>query len=287
MNSFKSMKALPFTIPKHDSALLLFQRDRGERFYDRFHQHEAIQISVILSGEGDVLVGDRIRRYASGDVFILGSFLPHLFKTDESNGEESHMITVFFSPLDFSNFMQFDELNNLEELLNEMAHGMVLEDNFEVIVKMISAIEFSTPLKRVVLFLSLLETIRHSKRRLLSSNLSRKMLTENEGMRMQLVMNYTLDSFMNVISLEDVAELANMSTNAFCRYFKQRTNKSYFQFLIDIRIEHACTLLSNQKELPITVVAELSGFQNLSNFNRRFRSEKGITPSQFRRENIR
>lgn len=281
------MKVLPFTIPKHASALLLFQRDRGTRFYDRFHQHEAIQISVILSGEGDVLVRDRIRRYTSGDVFILGSFLPHLFKTDRSNGEEAHMITVFFSPLDFSNFMQFDELNDLEELLAEMAQGMVLENNFEAIAKMISAIEFSTPLKRVVLLLSILETIRHSRRSLLSSTLSRKMLSENEGMRMQLVMNYTLDSFMNVISLEDVAELANMSTNAFCRYFKQRTNKSYFQFLIDIRIEHACTLLSNQKELPITEVAELSGFQNLSNFNRRFKSEKGITPSQFRRENVR
>ena len=68
------MKALPFTIPKHDSALLLFQRDHEEVFYDRFHQHEAIQISYIVSGEGELLAGDRIRRYKAGDAFVIGSY---------------------------------------------------------------------------------------------------------------------------------------------------------------------------------------------------------------------
>jgi len=112
------------------------------------------------------------------------------------------------------------------------------------------------------------------------------MLSENEGMRMQAVMNFTLNSLSDQIKLEEVAALANMSTNAFCRYFKQRTNKSYFQFLIEIRVEHASTLLTNKVDLSISEVAESSGFQNLSNFNRRFKKEKGVTPSQFRRENV-
>jgi AraC-like DNA-binding protein len=281
------MKALPFTIPKHDSALLLFQRDQGKVFYDQFHQHEAIQISFVVSGEGELLAGDRIRRYKSGDAFIIGTYLPHLFKSDHSISIDSEMISVFFSRADFSRFMELDELSSMESLLNEMDLGIFLESNREEVRTMISQIESTSPLNRLSLFFSLLECIRNSNRVLLSSKLPRKMLSENEGMRMQRVMRFTLDSLVKQISLDEVAGLANMSPNAFCRYFKQRTNKSYFQFLVEIRIEHACTLLTNKVDLSISEVAESSGFQNLSNFNRRFKVEKGITPSQFRRQNVR
>lgn len=281
------MKALPFTIPKHDSTLLLFQRDQGKVFYDQFHQHEAIQISYVVSGEGELLAGDRIRRYKLGDAFIIGTYLPHLFKSDRSISIESEMISVFFSRTDFNRFMELDELSSMENLLNEMDLGIFLESSREEVGIMISQIEAASPLNRLSLFFSLLECIRNSNRVLLSSKLPRKMLSENEGMRMQRVMRFTLDSLVKQISLAEVAELANMSPNAFCRYFKQRTNKSYFQFLIEIRIEHACTLLTNKVDLSISEVAESSGFQNLSNFNRRFKIEKGVTPLQFRRQNVR
>ncbi|MDG1334320.1 MAG: AraC family transcriptional regulator [Crocinitomicaceae bacterium] len=279
------MKALPFTIPKHDSALLLFQRDMEAVFYDRFHQHEAIQISFIVSGEGELLVGDRIRRYKPGDAFVIGSYLPHLFKSDNSFEIESEMVTVFFARTDLDRLLDFEELAQLENLLNEMDLGSALDSNQEEVGSLINQIEMASSLNRLSLFFSLLELISESKRSVLSSNLPRKLLSENEGMRMQAVMNFTLDSLSEQIKLDEVAELANMSTNAFCRYFKQRTNKSYFQFLIEIRIEQACTLLTNQVDLSISEVAELSGFQNLSNFNRRFKKEKGVPPSQFRREN--
>ena len=279
------MKVLPFTIPKHDSALLMFQRDLEKVFYDRFHQHEAIQISFIVSGEGELLAGDRIRRYQSGDAFVIGSYLPHLFKSDRSINVQSEMISVFFSRVDLDRLMSFEELAQLESLLNEMDLGISLDSHQEKVGSLILQIETASSLKRLSLFFSLLELISELKYSLLSSNLSRKMLSENEGMRMQAVMNFTLESLSKQIKLDEVATLANMSTNAFCRYFKQRTNKSYFQFLIEIRIEHACNLLTNKVDLSISEVAELSGFQNLSNFNRRFRMEKGTTPSQFRREN--
>lgn len=282
----KEMKALPFTIPKHDSALLLFQRDKGASFYDRFHQHEAVQISFLLTGEGELLAGDRIRRYQRGDAFVIGSYLPHLFKSDQSVFKESEMISVFFSKADLNRFSSFDEVAQMESLLNEMDAGIFLESNKEEVGRLIAEIEFASPLNRLALFFSLLEVILEADRSVLSSLLPRKALSENEGMRMQSVMNYTLNSLDKPIRLEEVAELANMSPNAFCRYFKQRTNKSFFQFLIEIRIEHACALLTNKVDLCVSEVSELSGFQNLSNFNRRFKKEKGITPSQFRRQNV-
>lgn len=280
------MKALPFTIPKHDSALLMFQRDCGTFFYDQFHQHEAIQISYIVSGEGELLAGDRIRRYASGDVFVIGSYLPHLFKSDRSVDTDSEMVTVFFVRSDLDQFIAFEELSLLQQLLDEMDLGLALVSNQREVGSLISRIEMSSALSRLSLFFSLLELISESARLVLSSHLPRKLLSENEGMRMQAVMNFTLNSISEQIKLDEVAALANMAPNAFCRYFKQRTNKSYFQFLIEIRIAHACTLLTNKVDLSISEIAELSGFQNLSNFNRRFKLEKGVTPSKYRRKGM-
>ena len=84
--------------------------------------------------------------------------------------------------------------------------------------------------------------------------------------------------------VHDVAYIANMTPNAFCRYFKQRTNKTFVNFLIDIRIGNACKLLAKNNDLSITEISYKSGFNNLANFNRKFRAMKGITPSEFRKK---
>ena len=95
-------------------------------------------------------------------------------------------------------------------------------------------------------------------------------------------MEYTLVNYDKDLSVAQVAAIANMSPNAFCRYFKQRTNKTYINLVLDIRIGQACKLLSRNKDLRVSEVAYQSGFNNLTNFNRKFKEIKGMTPSQFR-----
>ena len=98
------------------------------------------------------------------------------------------------------------------------------------------------------------------------------------------VFQYAMDNFQDNISLDDIADIAFMSKNAFCRYFKKRTNKTFFQFLIEIRIEHACKLLYKDQDLSVSAISELCGFQNIANFNRKFKELKGITPTQYRQQ---
>ena len=77
-----------------------------------------------------------------------------------------------------------------------------------------------------------------------------------------------------------------MTKNAFCRYFKVRTNKTFFQFLIDIRIESASKLLLKNNELSVIEIAELCGFNNISNFNRKFKEIKLASPLKYKQLNI-
>lgn len=280
------MKVLPFNIPKPENAALVFQIDREPVFYDRLHQHEEIQISLILHGEGEVMAGDSIRRYQAGDLFIFGSYMPHLFKTDESIPGTSHMLSIFFTNESFGNFFGFEEIDVITPLLKEIENGMQVLENIPKIESHFKAMEDASPIDRLIHFLSILKWITQSKRESLSSMGQSKLLSENEGMRMQKVMSYAMNEFHRSISLEEISEVASMTPNAFCRYFKQRTNKTFFQLLIEIRLEHACTLLRKKIDLSVAEVSDLSGFKNLSNFNRKFKEHKGQTPSQFRKTSL-
>ena len=100
---------------------------------------------------------------------------------------------------------------------------------------------------------------------------------------MRNVFEFTMNHFEKQITLDAIAEIANMTKNAFCKYFKKRTNKTYVQFLNELRIEQACKLLIANKDFSIIQIAEASGFNNISNFNRQFKSIKKINPSEFRR----
>ena len=111
----------------------------------------------------------------------------------------------------------------------------------------------------------------------------RSSMDESEGQRMNAVVQYTLDNFRSHIGIEDIASVANMAPNAFCRYFKLRTRKTYLNYLNEIRVAHACQQLRRNR-LSVSQVAHLSGFKNLSHFNRSFKKVAGVTPGRYGRE---
>ncbi|HEX9957475.1 MAG TPA: AraC family transcriptional regulator, partial [Fibrella sp.] len=86
--------------------------------------------------------------------------------------------------------------------------------------------------------------------------------------------------FHESIKLDTVADLAGLTPSAFCRYFKVRTNKTFVDFVTEVRIGHACKLLINS-DLSISQIGYESGFRTMSNFNRQFRDVTGQTPSQY------
>ena len=150
-----------------------------------------------------------------------------------------------------------------------------------LIIHQLLKLESQHKLKRLVSFLELLEELRQANTQALSKFVYAKSLSTNEGERLQLVFEFVFKNFQKPISLEKIAKMAFMTPNAFCRFFKQRTNKTFFQFLIELRVAHACQLLNQNKELNINIVADLSGFNSISNFNKKFKKIKGVTPTQY------
>ncbi len=278
------MKALPFKIPKSSTDTLIVQEDREVVFYDKFHQHEEIQISIIISGEGSLIVGDTITDYKANDILIFGSNVPHVLKS-ASSSVKSYMVSLFFTKESFGNiFFKLPEFNDLSGFFRNSVYGIkVLSKKEKLKKQFLKIVEKKEKLDRFTIFLKILKILKTSKTETISSFISKRAYTDNEGKRMAKVFQIVMNEFNRDFSLKEIADLANMTPNAFCRYFKQRTNKTFFQFLIEVRIENACRLISRESDITISEVSYRSGFKNLSNFNRKFKEIKGMTPSDYKK----
>ncbi|PIB27728.1 cupin [Maribacter sp. 4U21] len=276
------MKVLPFEISKPVDVHLLVQIDKGLVFFDKLHQHKEIQISLIVNGSGKLIVGDSVHSFGAGEVFVIGSQVPHLFQSTPSK-EHAHMISLFFTPhsfgADFFNIPDLEQITPFFKVANKSFKVSPIKPD---IIEIMLQIPLKDKLNRFMLFLKLLELISSSKVETLIEFINPKALNSNEGKRLQDVFDYVTKNFQADIKLATAANLSFMTPNAFCRFFKQRTDKSFFQFLIELRIAHACQLLVTKKDMTIIEVAEESGFKSISNFNKKFKSLKKCTPSDYR-----
>lgn len=281
------MRILPFKIPKPDQAAVIFQIDDDESFFDKFHQHEEIQISLIIEGRGTLIIGDTVNYYNPGDILVIGSNLPHVFKSDIKASKTSKMFTLFFLENAFGkDFFNLEPLKEVIPFFKRAIFGFKVKSKKNQLTKLFHTLEEKTKLNQFIIFIEILKRCSIADYVSLSSFVYNKKYSENEGKKMRNVIEYTMTNFANDITLVAIADIASMTKNSFCKYFKKRTNKTYFQFLNELRIENASNLLINNKELQIAEIAYESGFKNISNFNRQFKTLKNQTPSDFRNNSI-
>ncbi|MBO7632885.1 MAG: helix-turn-helix transcriptional regulator [Lachnospiraceae bacterium] len=100
--------------------------------------------------------------------------------------------------------------------------------------------------------------------------------------RMMLVTDYIKNNLTaDDLSQGAMAQMAGISREYFSRIFKNVTGMNYSKWLNMIRLEKASELLSH-KNMSLTEVAMLSGFQSIPSFNRVFHEDKGMSPGEFR-----
>jgi len=278
------MKILPFKIPKSENSGLIYQEDNEIIFYDKLHQHDEIQISFIKKGSGTLLVVDRFYNYTKNDIFVIGSSIPHIFKSEKNTSEPSSMLSLFFTNTSFgADFFNLSEFEEIRSFFEKSEKGFQITSNQKKIKRLFLQLKQATKMNRFLLFLQLLKLISSSKKHSLSTFNFTKKYTDIEGKRMRSVFEYTIKNAHLSIGLKEISEIASMTKNAFCKYFKKRTNKTYIRFLTEIRIENSCKLLHKTKELSINEIAFHVGFTNISNFNRQFKKIKKSTPTAYRK----
>jgi AraC-like DNA-binding protein len=259
-----------------------------EPYFDpNWHFHPHYQLFLVEEGTGTRFIGDSIKPFGPGDLVFLGPNLPHLWRSDQEyfsrqSLQQTRGIVVYFSE-DFlgTSFFKNQEMASIRQLLDHARKGLEWTGatRDRIVETLQSLVRQPIDFTRVLNLLTLLDELSHATdyRFLTSPNYSNT-VKPNETDRMQLVHDYVLGHFPEELSLETVADLAGMTAPAFCRYFKTRANKTFSEFVSEVRIGHACKLLMAGK-LSITQVSYESGFRTLSNFNRQFKDITGQTPS--------
>lgn len=269
------------------------QEDLEKYFYDILHYHPEYQLTVIYKGEGTLFVGDRIDRFEPGDVFLFGPNLPHVLRCDPSYYEdeselESFGISLYFRLDSFGpDFFDLPETENIKGLLSRSATGLRFTgiglDRIRMAMKEMKNLQ---GMKRLLSLFTMMENLAkevevHSSA--ISGIHYTNPLKETDSKRINATFEYVMNNFKEEISLNDVADIANMSPSSFSRFFRQRTRKTFSRFVNEVRIGNACQLL-RKADCTIYESAYSSGYNNLSNFNRQFKLITGHSPREYIRK---
>lgn len=283
------MKALPFLIQKNADTSFYIQVDRQKYFYDSLHIHPEIQISLIIKGEGQLIAADYIGDFKPDDIFVIGSNTPHVFRCSEKYyskdyPDQAHSVSIYFNWETFGKqFWNLPEVRSIFQNDFKIQRGLKIGlKHQKAIKKLILDLLQSKGLDSIILFLKILQGITSSKSHHLMTEVAEVRIDPYEMSRLTNVYQYTLDKYSEDISLEDVANVANLTVNSFCRFFKKSTRKTYFEFLIGIRIGNACRLLRDHETLEICGICYRVGFNSVANFNRHFKRLTGYTPTEYR-----
>lgn len=272
-------------IPSNASFLLL--DDELPHFYDFLHYHPEFQLTVILKGKGTAFVGDNIGEFEAGDVYFIGSNTPHVFRNEREAGHNAvHSQTIYFNWDSFGKgFFDLPENINIKDMLLKSSRGIKFSTaDASVLTKEVGDLAPKIGIDRLLHLFSLLHCMSKSTQfQLLSSITLSKIREDAENKRIQLVYEYVMQHFSKDITLEEIADISNMSVTSFCRFFKQRTKKTFTEFLNEIRIGHACKELI-YSDYNINEIAYKCGYNNISNFNRQFKEITKFTPSEYIRK---
>ena len=262
-----------------------------EPFFDpNWHFHPHYQLFTVIKGTGTRFIGDDIRHFNVGDTVFLAPNMPHLWRSDREYFEKDSQlmtegIVVYFKE-DFlgSEFFEKSEMYDVKTLLKKSERGLDLTGQLkEELVNDLKNLPIDSGFQGIIKILSILDKLSKSTDyQYIASTTYSNTHKISETERMRLVHEYVLKHFKENINLSTVASLSNMTDAAFCRYFKSRTNKTFSDFVKEIRIGNACKMLQDENK-SISQTCYESGYNTVSNFNNQFKSLKGVSPKQYQK----
>lgn len=263
-----------------------------ERYFDPvWHFHSEYQLFVVLQGTGTRFIGDSIKAFKPGELILTGPHVPHVWRNDQAYFlKDSNLLTsgiVIYLNENFlgDRFLEKEEIIMLKKLFVRSLRGLEFHGSTrqEVITLMKELLKLQG-MPSVIHVLRILEVLSRSKEfHYISSRAYDDTLDQHEADRLNKVYEYVFENFRKKIRLQDLADLLYMTPTSFSRYFTTKNNKSFSRFVSEIRVKHACKMLTETDE-PVSHISYACGFDTLSNFNKQFKEITSKKPSQYKKE---
>jgi AraC-like DNA-binding protein len=269
------------------------RRDLVPSVNNKWHYHPEVELIHFEKGSGTQFIGDNIRQFNTGDIVVVGSYLPHYWRFDDvyfsrdKNAEVDIRVAHFCENFWGNDFLQLPENKMIKTVLEKARRGIQITGKAKkTIAEIMGRLLVAEGAKRILLLIEVLNAIAECDQAdSLSSIGFSPNVEESRNDNINVIYEYSLANFKNKIHMDELAELAGVSPNSFCRYFKSRTHKTYSKFLLEIKVGHACKLLIENR-LPLKQLCYESGFNNFANFHKYFKRITGKSPLSYQREFI-
>ncbi|TFH52873.1 AraC family transcriptional regulator [Actinomyces viscosus] len=255
----------------------------------RWHHHPEIEFHLIVASHGQMMAGDRTLDFAPGQVTLMGPDLPHNWLSDLGPGEcleERDVLCQVLPQRVAAAARALPELSGFETLVERSRRGIVLSGtSAAAAAELLTVMGRRQGMGRLGTLLALAEVFLSAPGdewwHIAAPGYVPSLDDVTTG-RINEVLTYIEDNLEGTLSMEAAASRLAMSPSAFSRFFHATAGITFSALVRRRRIARTCHLL-RRTDLPVARVADLSGYTNLANFNRRFRDETGTTPSSYRK----
>jgi AraC-like DNA-binding protein len=280
------MKAIFQRLTTESEEGFAFKAIRSPGFDCPWHVHPEYELILVIQGHGYRIVGDNISRLSAGDLVLVGPGLPHIWQDERGSGGRA---SVYFLLMQFEDkflgdgLLRLPAMEPLRRLLHRARRGLhIVGKTHGKVAALMKHMADLKGMDRVLQFLQILAALAGSEdcEPIASPGFAADTSLYDQE-RMDRVFQFLNRKVGEPMRLSEAAQIVNLSEGAFSRFFRLHTGKTFPEFVNELRIGRACTLLM-EDDLNITEVAYECGFTNLSNFNRQFLRLKGLSPHEFR-----
>jgi AraC-like DNA-binding protein len=272
-----------------NSSVAVVEREENS-FSSALHSHPEYELVYIKEGFGKKAVGNKIDEFKAGDLVLIGPNLPHVWISDKSFANDdvkrSRATVVYFNPKIFSDlFYSMEETRPLNNLFMHAKLGVEITGTAKTqVVQKLESITQATGMNKIVCLLDILNTIAvHNQFNFIDKEVATN--KHRTSSKLTHIFDYVNSNIKKNIALKDVAKIANLTPESFCRFFKQKTGKKFIDYLHETRLASAKQLLLSS-DFTVAEIAYQTGFKTTSNFNLLFKKNTGLSPTSYRKTDV-
>ena len=280
------MKVIKCIIPLSENQIFKVEIHSRTQGFDYYHYHEEAQLSLIVNGHGRLFVNESEAIIDENDVLLIGSATPHMFSF--SKDLIPYIVNIYFKPDAFrSKNSLIDELLSINSLVEKASLGLKFSVAKTVITDWLTTIKRDhSNLDFYIFLLKVFKYLNNTNHKIITLKRTNNSEILSAKSRINKALELIFNAYHEKLTLDQMANVTNLSISAFSKQFKMVTNRTFTQFLTEVRINSACDVMKRHPEMTIAEIIYRSGFNNATMFNRAFKKIKHMTPSQFKKEFI-
>lgn len=252
-------------------------------FKAEWHYHPQYELTYMVRSTGIRYVGDSMHPFKRGDLVLVGTNVPHSWKTIDTKNERVKCVVLQWDEDLLQDWLEKPEFRSIKVLLQKSSRGISFDYSTALsLEKSFIAMVHLPPFDRLLTLMNILHTLAtESTMQLLAGPGFSRALSSKESHRVNLIHNYIQENIHGQNLLPELSRRLSMSKEAFCRFFKRTFDKTFSTYINEYKITIASKMLI-ETDLSVSEIGYQSGYNNLSFFHRRFTREKQMSPKRYR-----